>query len=276
MIVTKTRVGAAQGPILIQGPMQVTKKRRGSDLPGGFTKKGKQQPMLTGNLKTAVKREIRNAMETKYFDTDTIFTIPTGANWNSTLASANGLFWPQLGDQSSQREGQKVTVHKIHIKGRIIVPEQHNLAVITSDNATIVRIVYAFDHDNIGGIAAGNLIIQNPSAANNILANLQPQNIDNVTRFRVIFDKSFVLQNPNIYQSTIGGTTIEQQGLAVNFKKTIKFVRPVEVDFFKSTAFSSYADVLHNNLAAYAHCTNTDLVPSIYLNTRCYYKEVNK
>lgn len=247
------------------------KKRRASEAGFQYTKKGKQLPYAQ---KQAVRKIIRDDLETKYFDQDFAYTVGTGNNWNSTNSGTmRYLFNPQDGTETNEREGQKVTVHKIHMRGYIWVPKQDGISTVTADNSANVRLILCFDRDCIGGIAAGNQVIRNPNSSNSILANIQPMNIDNIGRFKIVYDKTFRCENPNpIVQGTLGAT-IDQYGLAYPFKKTIKFKKPVPVDFFKDVASTAQDAILHNNLIAFAHSPDVDLAPAIYGTVRSYYKE---
>jgi len=257
--------------------MQVTKKRRGSDI-GGFTQKSRKTNVggpSTQQFRKAVNKQIRANLEAKYFDKDTIYTLASGNNWNSTTAEANA-FIPIVGDNIDQRDGRKVTIHKIKIRGLIRCPPQDGVGTLNADDATTVRIIYSFDEESVGASSAGNLLIRDPQASNQYLANIQMQNIDNAGKFRVIWDQSFKLENPNNFATGVAAGNIYQYGLEIPFEKTIKFAKPVEVVFYKDTNAGTYADILKNNLQVHAHATSIQLAPALYLSTRTYYKEQNK
>lgn len=211
--------------------------------------------------------------EMKYFDTERTQTaIPASVDWTGTefppnVGTPDTLFSPTVGSAINQRIGREVKVHKIKIKGIITCAAQTNQT--GGDTAATVRLALVEDQQTNGTQAQGENIFAAPTtaAAQNSLNAFQ--SLANFGRFRVLKDKFFTLQNPNM---SFDGTNIEQHGLAKPFKFTINFKTPVSVRF-NAVNGGTLADIVNNSWCVYATALSTNLAPAITYQARVAYKE---
>lgn len=248
--------------------MTMVKRKRDN---GSSVSKHERKPKKTRKGFTSVPRTRGASVqgEMKYFDTErAAVAIAATADWtNSEVdpATFNTLFVPVVGAAVNQRIGKAAKVMKIRIRGTINAAKQGDQT--GSDNPSIVRYALVQDFQTNSAQAQGEQVFATATAASsNVFVH---QNVDNFGRFRVLHDKTVVLQNPN---STYDGTNIEQQGLAKPFKISHVFQKPVEVRF-NATNGGTVADIVDNSWHMLANSSNGDLAPTISYICRVYYKE---
>jgi len=234
-------------------------KRR--KITGGFQRRGYSSVART--------RGAQVTGEMKYFDTVLAAgVIPASTNWTATEfdpTTYNTLFAPIVGSGIDQRIGKSVKVMRIKIRGVIQCNAQTNQTA--ADNNTVVRCILHQDKQTNSAQAQGEQVMTNHASAG-----LNPfafQNIDNFGRFRVLKDKTWIIQNPNM---SYDGSNVEQAGLCRTFKWTIKFRKPVEIRF-NNTNGGTVADIVDNSFHIIATTQNVDLAPSISYVSRVCYKE---
>lgn len=120
--------------------------------------------------------------------------------------------------------------------------------------------------------AQGEQIMTDPTANDAKNAISAFQSLDNLGRFRVWRDKTYVLQNPNMTNDTGATGGVVQQGLIKPFKMSLKFKKPISVRF-NATNGGTISDIVDNSWCVYATTTNAALVPRITYNARACYKE---
>ncbi len=148
--------------------------------------------------------------EHKYYDdflSAAALTSATG--WLGTEfdpATTNCLFAPQEGNDINNRVGRKVTVKSIRLRGSINVPLQVDQT--TADAGSEFRVILVQDMQTNAAQMQGEDLMALPGAATGLLAVNTFQSLNNLGRFKVIKDKTYTLQNPNIVYD---GTNLEQQ-----------------------------------------------------------------
>lgn len=215
--------------------------------------------------------------EMKYYDTELPATaVASGINWAaSTLQptvpnATSTLCAPTVGSAINQRIGRRVHVKKITIKGEITVPAQAGQS--TGDAAANIRMLLVQDTQTNATQATGDLIIASPTTA--ALANTVHsfQSLANLGRFRVLKDKLYTMQNPNMANETQAAGGLVQQGLTRSFKMTYKPKSPITVAF-NAVNGGTIADVVDNSWCIYALTSSANIAPTISYQARCYYKE---
>jgi len=243
-------------------------KRKGGNLQ---QKAGKKSRTKTRRGFSSVPRTRGASVmgEMKYFDTELGATVIAETNdWTGTEldpTTFNTLFAPTVGSAINQRIGKACKVHKIKMRFQVDAPQQTNQT--NADPAANCRIIVYQDKQTNAAQAQGENVMT--GGTTDATGMLQFQNINNFGRFRVLFDKNFVLQNPNM---SYDGTNVEQCGLAKTFKFTKKFKRPVQVRF-NNTNGGSVADIVDNSWHVIGLTDNDDLAPRLMYACRVCYKE---
>lgn len=217
--------------------------------------------------------------ETKYFDSelDPHAVDAIIGTWGAAcmrdpdtypVVGIDTLFCPKDGSAINERIGRQVYVTKIKIKGRIYIPPQS--AQSTGDVSTEVRVLLVQDtQTNASQMTANQLMQGVNNSANGINAF---QNLSNFGRFRVLKDKRWVMDNPNLVNDT--GTTggIVQNALVKPWKWTVVFRKPVSVRF-NGTNAGTIADIIDNSFHIVAGCNNASTAPNIAYYCRVCYVE---
>lgn len=246
-----------------------TKKARIVSANVVFPGPGRQQQMFVprsfGNPRAITER--------KYYTTGLASTALVNFDAGTTWAGAeldptttNCLFAPSTGDDYNNRDGRKVQVLAIKIKGYFRVAAQADAT--GSDDAALVRLALVCDkqsnatqlnaEDVFGGIAVASLNVE------------QFQNPAFFGRFKVMKDKLFILQNPTM---SWDGTNIEQSGLVKPFKMNHKFRKPLIVHF-NGTNGGTVADIIDNSFHLIGGASNIELAPTIAYQVRVTFIDV--
>lgn len=243
------------------------RQREGNDKSKGSRKK-KRRTNRKGFSSVARTRGAAVTGEMKYFDTTYSGAIVENHDWTGSEADPATfltLFDPIVGAGVNQRIGKSCKVLKIKMNMSVVCPLQTN--VTGTDNAADIRIIVYQDKQTNSAQAQGEQVMTAGTGdANGYLAF---QNIDNFGRFRVLMDKMFTLQNPNL---SWDGTNMEQQGLGKTWKFSKSFKKPVVVRF-NNTNGGTVADIVDNSFHVIAITDNDDLVPTLTYNCRVNYKE---
>lgn len=229
------------------------------------------------NPKVTTIRQMKTLTgETKYFDSGLIKTNIAGnglSSWLGTnvdpagLGSTMTLFAPALGTDIDNRIGRKVMVMSIKMNITISIAAQ--AAGSAADEACVIRLIMFQDKQSNGTQATGDQLMEgNPAGVFN---DLQFQNRGNFGRFKVIWDKRFVLQDPN-FAGTGTADTYDQQGLKKVLKLRKKFKQGELVHFFAGTATTA-AQIVDNSWHLLATCDSNQLVPQISYVCRTSYKD---
>jgi len=203
--------------------------------------------------------------EMKYFDTAVANTLVAATNtWIGSVkdpATFNTLCVPTVGAAYNQRIGKEINIIKLKIRGNFIREGLEDNA--NNVPATVVRFGVYQDMQTNATQADGNLVMTPTSTLSQ--APFTFQNIDNFGRFKVLKDKTCVIQDPNL----VGTNTIHDiNGKTHTFKMTIKFAKPIQVRF-NQTNGGTIADIIDNSLHFYA-LANAQGINVNYLCRVCY------
>lgn len=210
--------------------------------------------------------------ESKYFDTykDVTAIQALTTSWAASEqdpATLNTLFAPQEGSDIDNRIGRKVSVYAIRIKGFIDLPKGVNLT--SANTAEKVRLVLVQDTQTNGAQLAGEDVLAAPGTSDGGLALSTFINLANLGRFKILKDKSFSLSNPNM---SWDGTNMEANSLARPFKMSVKFNKPVVVNF-NNTNGGTVADIVDNSFHLICGKASSSLAPTISYQARICYKD---
>lgn len=232
-------------------------------------------PMTTEPAMTFVQRTMgpRAQTERKYFDSYVNDTaLSAGNTWAGTEVdpAGNCLFYPSEGSDINDRIGRKVTVKSIKIHGCIQCIAQ--TAQSAADYANMVRLVLYADQQTNATQSQGEELMQDPGAAAALLCGLTFQNTANFGRFKVLRDKTYVLDKPPIAALTDAGNTLVQAGLIKPFKLSYKFRKPYVVRF-NATNGGSVADIIDNSFHIIARVNNTGMAATLSYQCRVTYTD---
>lgn len=182
--------------------------------------------------------------ERKYFDSEvSATTIPTTAQYFTGCeldpATLNTIFAPVIGDDFFNRQGRKVQVISIKIRGEVQVGAQSNQTV--QDQCSLIRLALVMDKQTNGVQLNSEDVFQ--GNVNVGAGYLSFQNAAFFGRFKVLKDKFIALRPP---VSVYDGVNIEQAGYSVPFKWNVKFKTPVTVHY-NATNGGTVADVVDNS-----------------------------
>lgn len=232
-------------------------------------KRFKKPTTRAGYQSVARTRGAQVTGEMKYFDTVlALSAIPENNDWTGTeFDPATFLTFcvPVVGAGINQRIGKQIKIHYWKIRGLINSASQADQTA--GDPASTIRLVAFIDLQTNSAQAQGEQVMT--ATASDATAVCTFQNIDNFGRFKILVDRTIVLQNPNM---TYDGTNIEQAGLARPFKFTIRFKKPLIVRF-NNTNGGTIADIIDNSLHLIANADNDNLAPTISYYSRVGYKE---
>lgn len=232
--------------------------------------RNRKRPARRGYTTVARTRGVYAAGEMKYFDTEKGLTsVASQANWTGTEqdpTTFNTLFVPVKGSGINERIGRKVNVMKIRIKGTVVVAPQADQT--SGDGRSVIRLALVEDTQTNGTQMQGEDVMDGNTSTTATAVNAF-QSLDNLGRFRVLKDKTIVMQNPNFGYD---GTNLEQQGLARTFKMNIILKKPITVSFNEVNG-GTIADIVDNSWHMIANCDNASLVPQLTYVARVYYKE---
>ena len=157
--------------------------------------------------------------EMKYFDTVRTSTSVSRSNtWGGTTtdpATINTLCCPVVGAAYNQRIGKEINIIKLKIRGQFQLPSIEGYA----NGQPPVTIRYGIFQDmQTNATQADGSLVMTPTAAVDD-APFTFQNIDNFGRFKVLKDRTTLIQDPNLAGDT---TAHDVNGKSTLFKMTIK------------------------------------------------------
>lgn len=224
--------------------------------------------------------------EMKYFDCDrtpsnivaTTTTWPAGTMQDpgttinlgaAAVGTPQCLFAPTVGSALNQRIGRSVLVRKIKVTGTIAIPSQ--VAQNALDEAMKIRLLLVQDMQTNAAQMTAAALLNDASAATTTICSYQ--NPNNFGRFRVLKDKIYSLQDPNLVGSAgAAPTDIGSNGKIINFKMAVNFKIPVKVQF-NATNGGTVADIVDNSFHIICGASNISFTPTISYYSRVAYKE---
>lgn len=249
------------------GNIEYAKKRRVYYPPGqpGIAIKAFRAP--PGRAITVVPRVYgnpRTQTEHKFFDlqVDNVGLAAVTTTWGAgTLQdpTSGTLFAPIMGTNFDQRIGRKVEILSCRIKGFIDTQKLVNQTV--PNNATNIRLIIVLDQQTNGVTVTPSDVILSGTGAPAID---MFQNAANFGRFKVLKDKIYKMQDPNL---SWDGTNLEQNGLTIPFKFNYKWKKPLPIQFNAGNT-GTVADIVNNSIHVLCGQNDTDLQCNISYKSR--------
>jgi len=204
--------------------------------------------------------------ENHYYDSDrsssaitTSTSTWSGANLDPNSGGINqALFCPTIGDDITNRTARKAFLKKIRICGNFSIPAQ--TAQTGQDAACIIRLVVFEDAQTNAAQAAGDLVLNQGLAANAISMGMSTVNFG---RFRILKDKSYVIQAPD-YSGLTGAMVAA--GRSYPFKFSIKVNKNIN---FNATNGGTVADIVDYSHHFMCLCDSNSMAPVIVYKARC-------
>lgn len=217
------------------------------------------------------RRNLRTAgflgIETKFYDTSlvthTVVAATSLAGCEADPTTINCLNGPTQGDGESNREGRKLSMVSIHVKGQIELPLQQNQSA--ADTAGVVFIALVLDKQSNGAQLSAENVFVNPTA--NTIGSVTPfLNLEYRDRFQVLATAQVRMPLVNMVYD---GTNVEQQGCHIPFD-LYKSLGGLQTTFTGNTeGVSSISD---NSLHVIACMDNSSLAPTITYNSRLRFR----
>lgn len=187
------------------------------------------------------------AVDVKFFDTQIEDQVinRSQADWSATTldpSPALCLFTPENGNGFNERIGRKAWLKKLFLRCELHIQDGGTAIPVGRS----VRILLVQDMQTNGTQMTGNLALETPAASTAGLVHCAPQNLANLGRFRILKDKTFVLQNMN------GSSAGAKAGLKKSFKFSYKPLSPIEVNFNQGSG-GTIADIVDNSFHILAH-----------------------
>jgi len=252
------------------------KRRRDSQ---GFSKNRPPKRRVTaqrypvaGRQITVVPRVYGNARavtERKYFETErsllglsNVTTAWTGTELDP--ATTLSFFSPIQGNDIINRIGRKCQILAWKVRGFInTIPVE---GATTGHAAALARLIFFIDNQTNAAQAQGEEVITSNQAQG---TPAEPgicmyQNKNNFGRFRILKDKMFRIQDPNLGST---GANYDSNGLIIPFKCNFKFKRPITVHF-NQTNGGTIADIINSSLHLIGGQNTVDLQSSVSYKSR--------
>lgn len=185
--------------------------------------------------------------EVKFFDTTYTAAFIANTGWaGSELETATyGLFCPQQGDGESGRDGRKVLVKSLHLKGCLYKAKAADQD--DPDDPVQVTFMVVQDMQTNGAQAQGETIMDDTPAATEECFSFR--NLEYTKRFRVLFKKTYVLRDAMAFSDGANTGATSGTGVLININRMLN----VPVEFSASTG--AVTDIVDNSFHVYACCT---------------------
>jgi len=176
----------------------------------------------------------------------------------------------------NNRLGRKVYVHRIRIKG-VLFQEGKALGIgntVGQAPQQLVRLIFFMDkQSNATQVGAATLMTVQNASTSAMMCSFQ--NRDQVGRFQVFKDKTFVMPEPFAVYDNTGAAF--QQAVIKPFKFNYYFKEPLVVNFNALSA-GTIGDIVDNSFHLYGSCTSNgiganSLGPQLSYGCRTYFKE---
>jgi len=167
---------------------------------------------------------------------------------------------PAQGDGPTNRDGNRIVVCEVNLKGVISVSEQANQTA--ADIVCYVYVALVMDTQTNGVQLNSEDVFTNPAAQAATAANVF-RNMSYTSRFKLLKFKQIRLPIPTL---TYDGTNIEQTGF--NVPVNLKWKGKMPVTFLTASTAADIANVTDNSVQVVAFCNNTNLAPFLLYNAR--------
>ncbi len=196
--------------------------------------------------------------ELKFSDTETNDDAFAGS-W-ATMQDATMLCVSAVaqGDGESNRDGRMYTIESLHLKGQIKLPVSESAAAPPSP--FLARVVVVWDK-RTNGVALTPTDVMDAGQTDDLLSF---RNLQQTTRFRVLWDKTFVVRPPVMNEGAIN--LFARGGVTIPFKKSFNFKTPIVVHCSGTTAV--VGSIVDNSISVIGIAEKTAATLSFQARTR--------
>lgn len=211
--------------------------------------------------------------EMKYFDSELAgASVNTSDSWNACyadptaqpVANIDCLFCPTQGAGINQRIGKCAKLEKIRIYGQVTRGGVDAGSVGLQGGS--VRVILFQDMQTNSARVNTNVLMKASTTGNTTVGVHMPQSTDGFGRFRVLKDKLYTLDNPNMTNFN------DSNEIVKHFKWTIRFKQPIEVHF-NATNGGTIADIIDHSFHLAANTDIPGSLATISYHCRCCFKE---
>lgn len=230
-----------------QRPYKKRRKQAPMAIRGGGPRTGGYLNRTGGYRRFAPFQELKFADQTVNTAIDPVAT----SQWIVSLNNGSGI---AQGDGQSERIGRKAVISSVHMEGYL----EMDPGSVISDSTNMVRIAVVLDKQANGSVPGFQDIWRLAGLSMN-----QFRNLEKSSRFKVLFDKRYVLRP----QVAGNGTAVDVgQWLA-----PIKFHKRVNIPVEYSGITNSVSSIVNNNLLVFACRESAASEPRIVYNWRIRY-----
>lgn len=202
-------------------------------------------------------------IETKFYDTALVAGVlaaPTDATGSEFDPSATSMIsTPAVGDSEQNRDGKRIIIKNLSIKGVVRFAATINQTVIPNGEQIYLAIV--LDTQSNGAQMNSEDCFKN-TGANAALAASPQRNLLFANRFRILKEFRFNVPAPAV---SWDGTNIELGGTDIQWETFLPLNLPVN---FNAGTTASIANVIDNSLHVICYANNITRAPSISYNAR--------
>lgn len=223
--------------------------------------------------------------EMKYFDTELQATnvgvvtttwvagtlVDPGTTINlgdPAVATPGCLFAPKVSASLNGRVGRKVKMLKCKLNGMLSVMPQ--AAQGSTDASVKVRLILVMDMQTNAAPMTSAQLLRDGGGPSTVIGSFQ--NPDQFGRFRVLKDKTFIIENPNMQTLSATNATFSQNGIKKTWKMGYRFRNPVDVHF-NATNGGTVADIVDHSIHVIAGCDDAGLGVQISYYSRVSFKD---
>lgn len=202
-------------------------------------------------------------IERKFFDVETDADVFT-TSWATMEPATTNLSAIGQGDGESNRDGRKYVIDSINLKGFLELPGGE--ATTDPPDSVSVRVCLVLDTQTNGAQLTATDVMD----AGQTKDFLAFRRLDNVQRFKVLWDRTFTLQINTL--SHIAANLFSNSVQVVSFKKSITFNPPLQVNMSGTTA--DIANVRDNSLhmIGVSSAFNAAIVPRLSYQCRIRFR----
>lgn len=127
--------------------------------------------------------------------------------------------------------------------------------------ASIRYVLFQDKQTNGAQVVATEVMANAATSVTGMTADLDFMSLANLGRFNILWDKRFIMRDPN-FASTGAADTYDSNGLKVSHKVRHKFIKPVPVNF-KTATTEQNANVVDNSFHFIGVVDNNALAPQV-------------
>lgn len=212
------------------------RKRNSKDRTKGSYKK-KFKPYYKKNILASYGSIL--GVENKYFDTEyanqpILATVVGSESSPATYKSLNSI---SQGDGETQRDGKKVRLTSMYIRGMVFVADQNDLAI--GSKGTTVRLLVVQDRQTNGDQLNAEDVLKDPTSTyTDAFAHI---NLKYSKRFKILHDQTVDLFPPTL---SYDGTNMEAGGMNSSFQ----IYKKLNIDVNYSGTGGTVSDIVDNSI----------------------------